>query len=32
MYYHQKDATMANQSTSSAGCFDGHGGAPEQYR
>jgi hypothetical protein len=22
----------ANKCTSSAGCFDGHGGAPEQYR
>jgi hypothetical protein len=25
-------STMANECTSSAGCFDGHGGAPEQYR
>jgi hypothetical protein len=24
--------TMTNKCTSSAGCFDGHGGVPEQYR
>jgi hypothetical protein len=24
--------TMTNKCTLSAGCFDGHGGAPEQYR
>jgi hypothetical protein len=24
--------TMMNKCTSSAGCFDGHSGAPEQYR
>jgi hypothetical protein len=23
---------MINECTSSAGCFDGHGGAPERYR
>jgi hypothetical protein len=25
-------STMTNECTSSAGRFDGHGGAPEQYR
>jgi hypothetical protein len=25
-------STMINKCTSSAGCFDGHSGAPEQYR
>jgi hypothetical protein len=28
MYYD----TITNKCTSSAGCFDGHGGTPEQYR
>jgi hypothetical protein len=32
MYYHQKDVTITNKCTLSAGHFDGHGGAPEQYR
>jgi hypothetical protein len=32
MYYDTKEATMTNECTSSAGRFDGHGGAPEQYR
>jgi hypothetical protein len=32
MYYDINEATMTNKCTSSAGCFDGHGGAPEQYR
>jgi hypothetical protein len=27
-----KKAVAANECTSSAGRFDGHGGAPEQYR
>jgi hypothetical protein len=27
-----KKAVVANKCTSSAGCFDGHGSAPEQYR
>jgi hypothetical protein len=27
-----KKLTMTNKCTSSAGRFDGHGGAPEQYR
>jgi hypothetical protein len=25
-------STMTNKCTLSAGCFDGHGGVPEQYR
>jgi hypothetical protein len=32
MYYDTNKATMMNECTSSAGRFDGHGGAPEQYR
>jgi hypothetical protein len=32
MYYATNEATMMNKCTSSAGCFDNHGGAPEQYR
>jgi hypothetical protein len=32
MYYDTNKATMTNKCTSSAGCFDGHGGVPEQYR
>jgi hypothetical protein len=32
MYYDTNEATMTNKCTSFAGCFDGHGGAPEQYR
>ncbi len=32
MYYDTNKATMTNECTSSAGCFDGHSGAPEQYR
>jgi hypothetical protein len=32
MYYDTNEATMTNECTSSAGRFDGHGGAPEQYR
>jgi hypothetical protein len=31
MYYDTNKATMMNKCTSSAGCFDGHGGAPVQY-
>ena len=31
MYYDTNKATMANKCTSSAGHFDGHGGAPVQY-
>ncbi len=32
MYIDTNEATMMNKCTSSAGRFDGHGGAPEQYR
>jgi hypothetical protein len=32
MYYDSNKAMMMNKCTSSAGLFDGHGGAPEQYR
>ena len=32
MYYDTNEATMTNECTSSVGCFNGHGGAPEQYR
>jgi hypothetical protein len=32
MYYDTNEATMTNKCTLSAGRFDGHGGAPEQYR
>ncbi len=32
MYIDTNKATMINKGTSSAGLFDGHGGAPEQYR
>jgi hypothetical protein len=32
MYYDTNKATMTNKCTSSAGRFDGHGGAPEGYR
>jgi hypothetical protein len=32
MYIDTNEATMMNECTSSAGRFDGHGGAPEQYR
>ena len=32
MYIDTNKATMTNKCTSSAGRFDGHGGAPEQYR
>jgi hypothetical protein len=32
MYYDTNKATMTNKCTSSAGRFDGHGSAPEQYR
>jgi hypothetical protein len=32
MYYDTNKALMTNECTSSASCFDGHGGAPEQYR
>jgi hypothetical protein len=32
MYYDTNKATMTNKCTSSAGHFDGHGGAPEQYK
>jgi hypothetical protein len=32
MYYDTNKATMTNKCTSSTGCFDGHSGAPEQYR
>jgi hypothetical protein len=31
-YSKQKKAVAANKCTSSDGCFDGQGGAPEQYR
>ncbi len=32
MYYDTNEATVMNKCTSSAGNFDGHGSAPEQYR
>jgi hypothetical protein len=32
MYYDTNEATMMNKCISSAGCFDGHGGAPVQYK
>jgi hypothetical protein len=32
MYYDTNKVTMTNKCTSSAGSFDGHGSAPEQYR
>jgi hypothetical protein len=32
MYYDTNEATMTNKCTSSASRFNGHGGAPEQYR
>jgi hypothetical protein len=32
MYYATNEVRMTNKCTSSAGSFDGHGGAPEQYR
>jgi hypothetical protein len=32
MYYDTNEAMMTNKCTSFAGRFDGHGGAPEQYR
>jgi hypothetical protein len=32
MYYDTNKAMMTNICTSSAGRFDGHSGAPEQYR
>jgi hypothetical protein len=32
MYYDTNKATMTNKCTSSAGHFDSHGSAPEQYR
>ncbi len=32
MYYDTNEAAMMNKCTSSAGRFDGHSGAPEQYR
>jgi hypothetical protein len=32
MCYNTNEATMTNKCTSSAGRFDGHGGALEQYR
>ena len=32
MYYDTNEATMMNKCTSSACHFDGHSGAPEQYR
>jgi hypothetical protein len=32
MYHDTNKATMTKECTSSAGHFDGHGGAPEQYR
>jgi hypothetical protein len=32
MNYDTKEATMTNECISSTGRFDGHGGAPEQYR
>jgi hypothetical protein len=32
MYYDTNKATMMNKCTSASSCFDGHGGALEQYR
>jgi hypothetical protein len=32
MYYDTNEVTMTNKCPSSAGRFDGQGGAPEQYR
>jgi hypothetical protein len=32
MYHDTNEVTMTNKCTSSAGHFDGHSGAPEQYR
>ncbi len=32
MYIDTNKATMTSKCTSSAGRFDGHGGAPERYR
>jgi hypothetical protein len=32
MYYDTNEATMTNNCALSAGRFNGHGGAPEQYR
>ena len=32
MYIHTNEATMTNECTLYAGRFDGHGGAPEQYK
>jgi hypothetical protein len=32
MYYATNEATMTNKCTSFASRFDGHSGAPEQYR
>ncbi len=32
MYIHTNEATMTKKCTLYAGRFDGHGGAPEQYR
>jgi hypothetical protein len=32
MYVDTNEVTMINKCTSSAGHFDGHGSAPEQYR
>ena len=32
MYYDTNKVTMTNKCTSSAGCFDGHSSALEQYR
>jgi hypothetical protein len=32
MYYDTNKATLTNKCTSSAGRFDGHSSAPEQYR
>jgi hypothetical protein len=32
MYYDTNEVTMMNKCTSFAGHFDGHSGAPEQYR
>jgi hypothetical protein len=32
MYYDTNEVTVTNECTSVVGHFDGHGGAPEQYR
>jgi hypothetical protein len=32
MYIDTNEATMTNECTLSSDCFDGHSGAPEQYR